>query len=677
MSGLLQEAAPPPVRDAVPQPGFLTTALGWLFDMTGAAPLDRDIELGLQPPDARARLRQLHDGWHADRNRRVDPAKAATAFNQVRRYVKAQRQSLRGVTNDTLMEAVTPEMERLWWEAQGLSSRAEVAAFERGAMQAGLINPLGGFIGNFGNYIAPAIASRQTGSPWAAVWVGLAAAGGSPAVNALLQPGVIELCERVREKAGHSVQIDKANVHDREWPAELAGRVTAAVQEYERQGALIGESLSALAGEDPVPQDETAMSALLQRQDPRTLGVLTERCRVFAESEQALLRLQAQLLMTEGSWERQRLGNAHQFWPRLLRGPASIIGALIGNAATPKDQAPTDPLEGAIQQMQQAAPVGSLAAQTALSLTLFAATMACAAYDNRDQHLYNNKLNLMYGDFLTGAGHAKEAGGEEIAAEDIDEGKLRSFLLSPRQALVKRLQATVASQIGRLEAALAGQPQQDGEALPELPPSAMQALLDDLKQGRDLLREGRIDEIPDTSAVGAMLSGDPERFVTQFLGQGLLTKYRKPGELASQAAQRYGQALHMVVLGSVGSSMTGKLASAAAGGVSQLHPALVLLVFAVSAAFGAVGAGFQSAAVNIKNNRRDNMGEPGEIGLMTQFLRGAGSAYHSQQGRKALASANTETVDALMRLYDTNKAADLMRHCLGALGTEAHDDDAA
>ncbi|WP_457578732.1 hypothetical protein [Ensifer adhaerens] len=56
--------------------------------------------------------------------------------------------------------------------------------------------------------------------------------------------------------------------------------------------------------------------------------------------------------------------------------------------------------------------------------------------------------NLMYGDCFNEAGRLKEISGEAYSPEDLDPEKLRRFVLSPEQALVKRMIGIISSKIG-------------------------------------------------------------------------------------------------------------------------------------------------------------------------------------------------------------------------------------
>lgn len=247
-----------------------------------------------------------------------------------------------------------------------------------------------------------------------------------------------------------------------------------------------------------------------------------------------------------------------------------------------------------------------------------------AGFDEQAKQDYNNKLNLLYADVLTETGKLKLARGEPVAAEEIDQIKLRKLIQSPTQALVKRVINGLVSMEKALKAELAASPSPQGTADADNldlqaghgagPAKALKLLSQDLQT----LREGKLDELDPDGVAAAVLLGAEKSVVSEQLINDIAKKYTSR-EFSAQTAQRIGQMFHLGVLGSAASSVIGKASSAAQGGTRNVPTAQTLAISALSGTMATVGALNQHTAITVKNNRREG---DTDIGLKQQVLRG-------------------------------------------------------
>jgi uncharacterized membrane protein len=708
-TGVLPVVWPGPTLEDVPR--TMPGGLEGMFEDDSALQSDEDEDEDEQNIALKETLARIETRLKEARERPVRPDLAAELFNELRRYGPRFRGQARAVSNDDLMSKVTPEKEAKWWEAQGLTPQ-DVNDFKRGAMLAGLINPLGTLLMNAVNYIGAPGFGLAAGSAWANFGTGVAASVLSPLVNAWLQSGTVEICEQARERAGFSVKLDKNQIHDRHWPAELASKVTTAAKDFAANGEALRRHLNALLREpelsadgmdtysfenrdltvlDPVDvrrsvserhtleanevedEDESNREKIVAALQNATPQQLTEIQATLASFQLAELEIESQqqaLFMTQGSWERQKIGNSWQIIPRAARSPFSTLVGL-GRGQDP-DDANLDEQVSRISKYSEGANVGI---QAAISMVIFAGNMGAAAFDIKNQHEYNNKLNLIYGDCLTEAGSANFAAGD-VSAEDIDSDRLRGFLVSPEQALVNRISAIVDSTVKNLDEkinrrlARAKSPEplelEEGFGVPK-PIAIMQAMLADLKVEREHLKSGDLSRLPLDGMSAAILEGNSESFFSKLITKGVLAKYRKVGETSAQTGQRVGQTFHLLIFGSGAAAVVGKLGSAIVGGASRMSTPQNLGLVSTGLVLALAGAYYQSAAVNVKNNRRDNEGGDNEIGFMTQVLRGmrAGPIMH-QAASKAL-SANAQVKQALSEATDIGRKAIILHAALEEL----------
>ncbi|WP_457578715.1 hypothetical protein [Ensifer adhaerens] len=468
-----------------------------------------------------------------DKAREVNTGLAASLFNSVRDYRRGRRGNDRSHSNADLMSSITDEVAMQWWQAQGLTEK-EVREFRKGAFYAGLIDPWGTFLTSALSYIAVPAIGYTTGSPWASFGAGLAFSIATPALNAIQQSGVVELCDQARERVAHSISLNKDMIHDKHWPKDLASAVATAAENFAEKGAALTRSLDTLLAahnRTVPPAGHLASEALTKqrllellqyaREDDRK--ELEGLLRAFQESERTMEALQRELFMTEASRERQRIGNAWQIIPRALRSPAStLVGLGRGRDANEMAAVMTTRMNNAVSRVSQFSAGTSVAIQAALSLLIFGGNMLAAAVDIRNQHEYNNIMNLVYGDCFNDAGRLKEKSGEAYTPDDVDPEKLRSFVLSPEQALVKRMIGIITSKISDIERrienvtdkAKLSQPRaaEEGSEYPASIEADIQVMRDTvaaLNRERELLQSAELRQLPPRQHVCWPPSGEP------------------------------------------------------------------------------------------------------------------------------------------------------------------------
>jgi hypothetical protein len=146
-------------------------------------------------------LTRLADEFRMASEREVDPDRAATLINELRRHgtrAHADAGVVPAATNDELMSHVTEEHVQAWFRAQGIDA-GQAAAMRRAAFLSGLPNPSGTFLTNALQFIAAPWLSSITSEPWSGAALGLAAAFSSAPLNALQQSAVVAVGESIRE----------------------------------------------------------------------------------------------------------------------------------------------------------------------------------------------------------------------------------------------------------------------------------------------------------------------------------------------------------------------------------------------------------------------------------------------------------------------------------------------
>ncbi|MEA5199875.1 type III secretion system effector XopN [Xanthomonas fragariae] len=554
-----------------------------------------------------SRLTRLKDKLAADNRRQVQPQLAATLINAVRpmngrvKLLDGTTVEERAATHADLLSRVRETDAMDWYKAQGLSE-GEVSKLRRTALLSGMPNPTGSFLNNAMQYIVSPWINYATRQPWAGAGFGVATAAIAAPMNAAQQSAVVSLCESIREHGGHVIVPDKNQINDKHWLPDLAKALEIHVAEF-------GGCCDQFRELKNVADSTHSTTAT---------GNLMAAAHKLLEAEARLHQGQHDFVMTQGAHDRQWMGNRWQAVPRILRSPLAGTLGLLSKTGAMRALSPT--------------------AQTVGALLMTAAQHVAAGFDEQAKQDYNNKLNLLYADVLTETGKSKFARGEPVAADDIDQSRLRKLIQSPTQALVKRVTNALASMEKALKAEVAASPSPQGAAdADDLdlesghgagPAKALKLLSQDLQA----LREGKLDELdPDGVAAEVLLNAE-KSVVSDQLISDIAKKYTLR-EFSAQTAQRIGQMFHLGLLGSAASSVIGKASSAAHGGARKVPTKQTLAISALSGAMAAVGALNQHTAITVKNNRREG---DTDIGLKQQVLRGVmGGASEALSQRRA------------------------------------------
>lgn len=587
---------------------------------------------------AAAVMERLQAAIEAAQNRPVDAEAAAGLVNTLRRMGPGAGAD-RAATNADLMKGVTDEKVKAWYAAQGLTD-ANVEALRSAAFRSGMPNPTGSFLNNAIQYIASPFVGAHNG-PWAGAGVGFAAAAVGAPMNAFQQSAVVTLCESIREHGGPVIVPDKKKINDKHYLPELSETLKTAVNEFSGAHDALQNTMRELGF-----AADTHLPSKLKSLEPAQLQTLHEQVEHLVQKETKLYDTQRDFMMTQGAHERQWKGNTYQAVPRTLRAP---VAGYVG-------------LKSKLDLGKSVSPTG----QTAISLVLTAAQHVAAGFDERNKQEYNNKLNLMYGDFFTAQGNEKLKSGVPLEASDIDVKKVRNFVNFPEQSLVKHVSAETKRQVDGLEKVL------NDTTAPARPAadvdkdrSALQALKDDAAK----LKSGKLTELTPGGLAESLLVASDKSVLSPQLWADVKAKYTMR-EFSAQTAQRLGQMFHLGVAGSAASSVIGKLSSAIVGGTKEapLHQALTVPI--ASGIMSGFGASFQHTAISVKNNRREAETDPG---LLSQVGRGmwgaAGEITSNRKGTQASREAND--LLAQEAIGQTLKFAKDVRAELGPLQTQA------
>jgi hypothetical protein len=535
------------------------------------------------------------------------------------------------------MKGVTDEKVKAWYAAQGLTE-ADVEALRSAAFRSGMPNPTGSLLNNAIQYIASPFLGAAKG-PWASAGLGFAAAAVGAPMNAFQQSAVVTLCESIREHLGPVIVPDKKNINDKHYLPELSDTLRKAVNDF----GSAHDALLKTMREQGFASD-THLPSKLQSLEPAQLQTLREQAAHLLAKETELFQTQRDFMMTQGAHDRQWKGNTWQAVPRTLRSPVAGYTGLLSKANLGQFVSP--------------------AAQMAASVVLTAAQHVAAGFDERNKQEYNNKLNLLYGDFFTAQGNEKLKSGQPLEASDIDAKKLRSFVNMPEQSLVKHASAELKRQVDGLEKLL-NDPQAPARPAADVDKdrSALQALKDDAEK----LKSGKLAELTPGGLAESLLVASDKSVVSPQLWADVKAKYTMR-EFSAQTAQRVGQMFHLGVAGSAASSVIGKASSAIVGGTKKAPLPQAVVIPAVSGAMAGFGASFQHTAISVKNNRREAEKDPG---VWSQVGRGMwGAAGEISSNRKgARASREANELLAQDTIGQTLKFAKDVQSMLGALQT--------
>lgn len=575
----------------------------------------------------KASLVRLKEKLADDNNRAVEPQLAAELINKVRPMKLPDTTGVqeRAATHTDLLSRIHETDAMAWYQAQGLSD-VEVSDLRRTALLSGMPNPTGSFLNNAMQFIVSPWINYATRQPWAGAGFGFATAAVAAPMNAAQQSAVVSLCESIREHGGHVIVPDKNQINDKHWLPDLAKALERHIVEF--SGCLENfRQLKRAADQTPAAPPTDALIAAAHQ---------------LLQAEKRLHQAQHDFVMTQGAHDRQWMGNRWQAVPRILRSPLAGMLGLLSKTGAMRALSPT--------------------AQTVGALLMTAAQHVAAGFDEQAKQDYNNKLNLLYADVLTETGKLKLARGEPVAAEEIDQIKLRKLIQSPTQALVKRVINGLVSMEKARKAELAASPSPQGTADADNldlqaghgagPAKALKRAkaLKLLSQDLQALREGKLDELDPDGVAAAVLLGAEKSVVSEQLSNDIAKKYTSR-EFSAQTAQRIGQMFHLGVLGSAASSVIGKASSAAQGGTRNVPTAQTLAISALSGTMATVGALNQHTAITVKNNRREG---DTDIGLKQQVLRGVmGGANEALSQRRATKASRA--INALLQGNDVEQ----------------------
>lgn len=633
--GRSQRAMPPGAGDIEAQvvhgTGAATdaAATGATTSAQGASAVERP---------AAAVMDRLEKAIKAAQNRPVDTDAAASLVNALRRMGPGAGAD-RAATNADLMKGVTDEKVKAWYAAQGLTD-ANVEALRSAAFRSGMPNPTGSFLNNAIQYIASPFTGADQGT-WAGAGLGFAAAALGAPMNAFQQSAVVTLCESIREHGGPVIVPDKKNINDKHYLPELSKTLETAVNEFSGAHDALQNKMRELGF-----AADTHLPSKLQSLEPAQLQTLREQVEHLVQKEAKLFDTQRDFMMTQGAHDRQWKGNTYQAIPRTLRSPVAGYTGLLSKANLGQFVSPS--------------------AQAAASVVLTAAQHVAAGFDERNKQEYNNKLNLLYGDFFTAQGNEKIKNGQPLEASDIDVKKLRNFVNFPEQSLVKHVSAETKRQIDGLEKVL------NDTSAPARPTadvdkdrSALQTLKDDAAK----LKGGKLTELTPGGLAESLLVASDKSAVSPQLWADVKAKYTMR-EFSAQTAQRVGQMFHMGVLGSGASSVIGKLSSAIVGGTKNapLHQAVTVPV--ASGVMGYIGASNQHTAITVKNNRREAETDPGLTSQVWRGIKGGGAEYLADRKGTQASRAGNDLLEQ-EAIGQTLKFAKDVRAELGPLQTQA------
>ena len=680
--------------------------------------------------DPATALKDLQDKVRIDAQRRVDPETAARLINQLRRYGPSIDLADRGTSNDDLMASITPEQEREWYQAQGFNDQ-EVKAFRKGARFAGMVNPCGTFFSNTISYmITPAISAATT--PWTGAGLAVAYSLISPTLNALQQSGVVVLCENIREKAGFSIKLTK-NINDKNRVLDLAPKLQQKAAGLVGAGIFFRDMTQKLypEGDRDSPGYAAELRGRIAGASKEQRESLKAAVAALQAAESEMHELQEDLLVADSSRAKQRVGNKWQIGPRAIRSTASSLVGLGRGLTKEQLQAAleTSPngLAGTVLRAAQYSAGTGVFIQAAISLALFGAQSIAAGQDICNQHDYNNRMNLLYGDILKE--DASRSPTQQVTAADIDEDKLRGMILTRDQALVARMGAILASKIKKVRkdieklqnqredgmpeempdtTALAedGDPEMPGAYPPEAatdqptsigeaelqttlaqmeadpalpgtyPPEAatdqptsigeaeLRRTLAQMEAELEKLKAGDLDQLEPDGICAGLLVGNMNAFFSKFLLADIVAKYRKPGEMVAQTMQRYGQAFHLLFLGSAAASWIGQVANAAVGGSSHASVRQIVGLAVAGGVIGSVGAATQSEAVVTKNFKRANEEGDQAVSPLSQLGQGMLALPNMVKGNREAPKATRAVTNALHEMVGT---LDLAAQCAAAL----------
>lgn len=268
-----------------------------------------------------ASIEDLQSDLQGAKERPVRKDLAAEVINDVRRQalvVQINNPAAAASNSTDLIKGISEQAVSKWIEAQGLAP-ADFAAMKQASFHAGIINPTGGDLGTVLSYVATPLIGALTGSPSAALAVGVSSAIVNPFINAYFQSGVVTRGDFIRERGGPTVALNKSQINDKETLAGVADKLKAHTKAF-------SDACTALKTEQAQHEgSDTPLSAQQHSEIKRLAEEVLSKCKTMCETQE-------QAIMTQGSHERQRVGNAWQALPRTMRPVGSgLVGLGTGH----------------------------------------------------------------------------------------------------------------------------------------------------------------------------------------------------------------------------------------------------------------------------------------------------------------------------------------------------------
>jgi hypothetical protein len=516
------------------------------------------------------------------------------------------------------------------------------------AFKSGLISPMASTVTNLIQFLVAPILSAVTGHRWIGTGVGVGIAIGQIPLNALQQPLAVQFGEHTAARNGPVVNVDK-RINYQQWLPDTAREaLTQAENLWKFSDALDGACKTIATKHNK--NSAADVLALLQG------GNLTleekEQLRGHAknlvEAVTELHSLHESVLIGQAGATRQKKGNTYQIAPRVVR---PVFQGLMGLASGVVVEKVVN------RRLEILSPTMSAAIQATGAVAMMAVQHVAAGYDEQQKVEYKNLLNLVYGDFLTEAGREKFRNGDKIESGDIDETLLRKFISYPTQSFVKRVAKILEENIQKAENEIDKIKQSDSQTTNtswrntafnmalhfvqnKKPIEELEDSISGMKTDLETLMSGKLNELKDDGVGMTLLKSAASTTFSEVLKLDI-SRNITTSEVIVQMSQRFGQAFHMIVGGTVAASSISRLASAFAGGASHESTAEIIGLSMLSGVLGAIAATSQPATVVIKNNGRES-----NQSLSVQTLRGIAAGPIDVFSQLLATTANNRSIEA-------------------------------
>jgi hypothetical protein len=566
------------------------------------------------------------------------------------------------VTVKTMTQRMDDDAIRLAGYASGMH-RGDMDNLLKASFRSGLPNPISTALPSMLTFGASSFIGTIYG-PWAGFGSALAFAVAKPFMAGGIQPAVVSLCDNLRGRNGPTV-LAKGEVNDEVWldaaAATLEGMNDGARQAISAFDQAVQTAMAEAEITDPKDLDTEAgvqrflaslseetkaamrnaldgVQHALENSAPETREVLGAFSDAAADVEAApdrpsLMDQRETTLKAGFSNERQSVGNSWQRIPRTLRASG---GTLTTGLSGLKPGEMPEHVNHAIHRanhLDGLNPYASAAIGTGWAAATSLVQSPMAGLDERNKQEFNVKAAIAFYDAFTPEGKQRYLAGEEMdPARDVDQAKLRGIFTSVAEYMVKSTQENLKQRQKVLGAEL----RDAGHVLNALPedtsgitPQSMRDKVDRYKtmtahlaavtQG---IRNG------DANFLSGLPNGEVKQAFDNCVRSGGMhvlenmtkVKYAKQGELQAQWTQKVSTDVSMFGLaGQFTPSIVNKLAAGICGGAGHVPNAVVGLLGFYNLAASFTGAQTQFAAINAKNNFREDPSKPS--GART-FLRG-------------------------------------------------------